>query len=77
MRISAEKEAALRSQYKIPAWYDHGLELSDGRICFSLMDSDITIYPDGSCFENHMGLNSTATGHAFIDSRWPPLDNGS
>lgn len=71
MRISAEKEAALRSQYRIPAGYDYGFELKDGSICFDFMDSDITIHPDGSCFETHMALNSTVTGHEFKSTPWP------
>lgn len=71
MRISAEREVALRTQYKIPKGYGPALESKDGSVFFTMMDSDITIYPDGTCIETHMGLNSTVTGHAFVSTPWP------
>lgn len=64
--------AELRVKYKIPLCYDKGVKMKDGSLTFSLMDSDITIHPDGSCTETHMGLNSVVTGHEFITRQWPP-----
>lgn len=70
MPLSVEEIAALRAKHRIPAWYDRGLEMKDGSIFFSLMDSSITVHPDGTCTETHMGLN-TSSGHYFHTSPWP------
>lgn len=60
----------LRQRYKIPAHYGRGIEMPGGTVDFDFCDSTITIHPDGSATETHMGLGFE--GHEFITREWSP-----
>lgn len=65
------KAATLRDKYKIPEEYHFdGINWPNGKVEFDFCDSTISIYPDGTVTETHMGLRSGARGHEFITSPW-------
>jgi hypothetical protein len=62
-------EQELRAKYNIPACYRYYGQFK-GSDVFILCDSDITVFPDGRCYETHMGL-TTGDEHCFVTSKWP------
>lgn len=66
--MSNDRISEVRKKYGVPEHYARGWETPAGLIHFDWCDSTITVHPDGTATETHMGLG--VVSHEFITTEW-------